>query len=240
MTTALALLECFVASEELGISTLARRLGVAKSTAHRLATTLCASGYVERNPHTGQYRLGLHVYELGTLVANRMKLCNVAGPIVAELRERTGSTVNLAVPDAHETVYVRRLQSLRALQLFMPIGLRLPAHATSCGRAIAAFNPMLAQACRDAGFPSLTSQTINSLATFDRDLQIIEEQGYASSIDAVVRGLSSVAAPIFDRKGYVCAAISVADLTSQIEPNVEKLARLVIQASRVITTRIPV
>lgn len=240
VTTALTLLECFEASEELGISSIARRLGIAKSTAHRLTTTLCARGFVERNPLTGQYRLGLRVYELGTLMARRIKLRQAAITVLEELRERTRSTVQLAVPDGAETVYLERLQSMGGLQLFLPIGMRLPAHATSCGRALAAFDPKLAQARRVAGFTPLTSQTINSVAAFDNELRVIRQQGYATSLNTIVVGLSSVAAPIFDRQGRAFAALSVGGVTRQIEPNTERIARLVIHASRVISTRVMV
>src|SRR3954466_11615410 len=65
--TALAVLHCFSSDEELGISEIARRVGVAKSTAHRLLTTLCAKGMAEQNPETGRYRLGMRLVALGPL-----------------------------------------------------------------------------------------------------------------------------------------------------------------------------
>lgn len=236
--TALELLESFTGSEELGISEMARRLGVAKSTAHRLITTLCSRGFVERNPRTGRYRLGLQMYELGMLAVDRMSLRRAAMPMLEELRERTRGTVQLAVPDGPDAVYLIRSPGARGLQQFMPVGMRLPAHTTSCGLVMAAFDPVLAQARREAGFPTLTKRTLNCSAAFDKELRTVAQRGYALSIDTVVIGMSSVGAAIFDRNGMVRAALSMADVTPQIKPNVDKIARLVTQAAQVISRRV--
>src|SRR5919108_4956401 len=149
LLTALDLLDCFALDEELGVSEIARRLGVAKSTAHRILTTLCARGLTERNPETGRYRLGLHLYELGQIAINRVKLRQAAFPLLEELRQRTGDTIHLSVPDGAEMVYLERLQTLRGMQLVTPFGRRLPSHATSGGKVLAAFAPDLAQARRE-------------------------------------------------------------------------------------------
>ena len=67
VTTALDVLDCFLTTPEVGVSEIARRLGIAKSSAHRLLTTLAARQVVEKNPDTGQYRLGVHLFALGHL-----------------------------------------------------------------------------------------------------------------------------------------------------------------------------
>ena len=74
VASALDLLDCFVEEEELGVSEVARRLGVAKSTAHRLLTTLASRKLIEQNPRNGKYRLGLHLFELGQLALTRVEL----------------------------------------------------------------------------------------------------------------------------------------------------------------------
>src|SRR5262249_51820845 len=100
VATAIELLNVFSEDEvEFGISTLAKRLGVAKSTAHRLATTLTSEGLLEQDRASGKYRLGLALFRLGTLVRRRMNVSEVARPHLFSLRQTTNETVHLAILD---------------------------------------------------------------------------------------------------------------------------------------------
>src|ERR1051325_2375260 len=113
---------------EIGISDLARRLGVAKSTVHRLAVTLVADGMLEQNPDTGKYRLGLSLFRLGSLVRQRMNVSNEGRTLLRELREKVNETVHLAVLDGAEIMYVFNLESTQAIRMRSDIGVRKPAH----------------------------------------------------------------------------------------------------------------
>ncbi len=223
---ALDLLDCFITDEELGVADIARRLGVAKSTAHRLLTTLCARGFAEQNPLTGHYRLGFHLYELGQLAVSRTDLHQAALPMLEELRERTGCTVHLAVADGAEIVYLERLQTLRDVRAFNGVGRRLPVHCTGSGKVIAAFDPLVARARAAAGFTGLTNSSIRDAARFDRELAEVRRIGYAVNTDEAKHGLSSVAAPIRDHTGRARAAISLVGPTKEIVGTVERHARL--------------
>jgi len=118
-----------------------------------------------------------------------------------------------------------------------PVGRRLPSHATSGGRLLAAFDPKFAQARREVGFPRLTPCTVGNRQEFDRVLEAVRRQGYEKSFDEVTTGLSSVAAPVFDSGGTVRAALSIVDTSERVRPNSERLARLTLQASQVLTRR---
>ena len=98
---------------EIGISDLAKRLGVAKSTVHRLAVTLVAEGMLEQNPDTGKYRLGIALFRLGSLVRQRMSVSSEARPLLRELREKVNETVHLAVLDGSEIMYVYNSKARR-------------------------------------------------------------------------------------------------------------------------------
>ena len=93
--TAVDVLECLMRDEEVGVSDVARRLGVAKSTAHRLLTTWCARDMAERNPDTGRYRLGMRLFEFGQMASDRFPLRRAALPLLEELRQASGHTVHL-------------------------------------------------------------------------------------------------------------------------------------------------
>ncbi len=229
---ALDVLDCFAADDELGVSDIARRLGVAKSTAHRLLTTLCARGLAEKNPETGLYRLGLHLFELGQLAQNRNHLRRTAMPLLEELRHISGWTIHLAIPDGADVVYLERLETLRGMHLMTQVGRRWPSHATSSGKAIAAFSADVAQARRQAGFPPLTQRTIRSEADYDRVLAETRRVGVAVQIGEARMGLASVAAPVLDSFGTAQAAISVVAPAREFTADTGRPARLVTVAAR--------
>ncbi|MET8249324.1 IclR family transcriptional regulator [Streptomyces sp. NPDC005202] len=231
VSTALELLDCFGAAHELGVSEIARRLGVAKSTAHRLLTTLCTHGLVEKNTQSGQYRLGLHLLELGLQVASRFRIRQAALPLLEELRQRTGCTVHLSVPEGADVLFVERLQSLNGMQLLADVARRLPAHCTSSGKVMAAFDPSFAQFRRAAGFPVITSSTIRTPAAWDRVLDETRRRGVAISRDEMTVGLTSVAAPVRDYAGRARAAISIVAPTRSVGDGVERSARLVTEVA---------
>lgn len=204
---------------------------MAKSTAHRLLTTLCARGLAEKNPDTGMYRLGLRLFELGELALSRHRLRQRALPLMEELRQMTGCTVHLAVPDGADVLYLERLHALKAIPLFGQVGRRFPVHTTSSGRAIAAFNPTVADARRRAGFAAWPTSRVRSRAEFERVLEETRRTGVALHQDEVVVGLSAVAAPIRATDGLACAAISLVGLTKEFVGQGDRHARLVLLAA---------
>lgn len=153
VAAALDLLECFATNEQLGVSDIARRLGIAKSTAHRLLSTLRSRGFIEQDPESGRYHLGLHLFELGHLAQIRNPLRIAGRPICLDLNRRTGLTVNLSLVDGADVVFIERMDSSESGRNLNEWGRRLPAHVASSGKAIAAWNPELASARLAAGFP---------------------------------------------------------------------------------------
>lgn len=229
---ALDVLECFADDDEIGVSDIARRLGVAKSTVHRLLTTLCARGLAEKNPETGMYRLGLHLFELGQLAQDRMRLRKTALPLLEELRQISGCTIHLAVPEGADAVYVERLETLHGMRLMTSVGRRWPSHATSSGKVMAAYNPDYAAARKASGFPAQTMKTISTESQFDRTLAEIRRLGVAVSNGEAQVGLASVAAPVLDGFGRARAAISLVGPAHELGEVVGRRARLLTVASR--------
>ena len=123
---------------ELGVSELSRRLGLATSTVHRLLATLADERLLERGSVPGGYRLGLAIFDLGASVAAGGDLHEAALPVMATLRASTGETVQLAVLDGLESVYMDRLESPHTVRIFSRVGTRLPATTTSTGKVLLA------------------------------------------------------------------------------------------------------
>ncbi len=212
VATAIRLLKAFSEDEvEIGISAMARRLGVAKSTVHRLAVTLVSEGLLEQDRENGKYQLGIALFRLGALVRRRMNVSNEARPYLFDLREKTGETVHLALLDGHEIMYVYNLESPHAIRMRSDIGVRKPAHCTAEGQAILAFQPPeVVDAIVAAGLAPRTANTITSPEKFLKALALVRQRGWAIEDEESETGMVGIAAPIRNDAGDVVAAVGIA------------------------------
>lgn len=212
VASAIRVLKAFSETEvEIGISTLAKRLGLAKSTVHRLASTLTAEGLLEQNPENGRYRLGLGLFALGALVRRRMDISTQALPYLHELREITGETVHLATLEQSNIIYLFNLESHQAIRMRSYVGARKPAFCTSEGRALLAFQSadVLARVLKDGLVPR-TPNTPTDPALLRGTLEQVRREGYAQDDEESEVGMRGLAAPVRDHTGQVIAAIGVA------------------------------
>ncbi len=235
--TALDVLECFAVDGTLGVSDVARRLGIAKSTAHRLLQTLSSRGFVEQDRTTGQYRLGIHLYELGYLAQARNTFRHAALPHLQRIAAATGYTLNFSVPDGGDVVFVERIETGEGGQVLGRIGRRFPAHVTSSGKVIAAFNPAVDQARRAAGFTPFARRTIRNETDWSRALADVRRQGFAVSHGESFEGMTSIALPVMQRRVAV-ASISAFGPTEQLSADGDKLIELLAAAARDIATHL--
>lgn len=212
VATAIALLKAFSEDEvEIGVSSLAKRLGVAKSTVHRLAVTLVSEGMLEQNPENEKYRLGIALFGLGALVRRRMDVSTEAKPHLFALRESTGETVHLAVLDRTEIMYVYNLESMQAIRMRSDIGIRKPATCTAEGLAMLAFQPQpVIDEIVARGLKPRTAKTNTDPSRFRAALAHVRERGYAIEDEESEAGMRSLAAPIRNGAGEVVAAVGVA------------------------------
>ncbi|SHK28317.1 transcriptional regulator, IclR family [Pseudonocardia thermophila] len=210
---------------ELGVSELSRRLGLSTSTVHRMLATLTAERLLERG-RSGRYRLGLALYDIGASVGGNLDLHEAALPVMAVLRADTGETVQLAVLDGLESVYIDRLESPHTVRIFARVGTRLPAPTTSTGKVmLAALPPEELDARLAAWTPQrITPYTIVDEAVLRARLREVAERGWAENREESRVGVVSVGAPVRDGSGAVIAALSVAAPTGRATPSA--LARL--------------
>jgi IclR family transcriptional regulator, KDG regulon repressor len=241
VATALRLLKAFSEQDdEIGISTLAKRLGIAKSTAHRLAVTLVSEGMLEQDAQSGKYRLGIALFGLGALVRRRMNVSTEARPYLFALREKTKETVHLAILDGAEIMYVYNLESPQAIRMRSDLGLRKPAHATAEGQAILAFQPAAAveQIVRQGLVPR-TPQTITDPTKLMRTLETVRQRGCAIEDEESEIGMRCIAAPIRNDAGEVIAAVAVAGPASRLSKKaIADFVPHVIESAKLISTRL--
>ncbi|HEY1543159.1 MAG TPA: IclR family transcriptional regulator [Xanthobacteraceae bacterium] len=218
VATAIELLKAFSEDEvEIGISALAKRLGVAKSTAHRLAATLVSENLLEQDRATGKYRLGIALFRLGTLVRRRMNVSEVARPFLFSLRQKTNETVHLAILDGTEIMYVYFLESTQAIRMRSDLGLRKPAHCTAEGQAILAFRPPdVVQAVISRGLHPRTAQTITDPDKLTKALDAVRQKGCAVEDEESEIGVRCIAAPVRNDAAEVVAAVGVAGPVSRL------------------------
>lgn len=238
---ALRLLKTFTPEEpELGITALAKRLGVAKSTAHRLASTLVAEGFLEQNPVDGRYRLGLLLFSLGAQVRRRMDVSEQAVPHLHALSTQSGETVHLAVLHDAEILYLRNIDSPHAIRTRSYLGVRMPAYCTSEGRALLAYSPPLVVAhIMRARLQPRTEHTVTDKAKLTKILAQVRESGYAIDDEESEDGMRGVAAPIFDASGAVVAAVGLAGPAQRVsKTGLRKFSALVVQAGHAISARL--
>jgi IclR family pca regulon transcriptional regulator len=218
----LAILGCFTPERSvLGIADIADELGISRSTTHRYVITLFALGYLEQGA-SRRYRLGLRVTDLGMSALNATGLREHAHPYLEELRRDTSYTVNLAVLDGTEIVYVDRARSFRRGQDKIDLGLaqgsRLPAYCTAMGKVLLANLPEREQSELLASM-KLTKRgpnTITSKNALRVELEQVREEGFAVNDQELAEGLHSIAVPVRTDSREVAAAINLAAHTSMI------------------------
>jgi IclR family transcriptional regulator, pca regulon regulatory protein len=236
----LAILSAFRSGRPLlGVSELGRDIGLSRSTTHRYVATLAALGYLQQDPATKKYRLGPRVLDLGFSAINSMELREVAAPHLRELSDVTGYTVNMAILDGLDIVYVERSRSARAgqreIDLNLHVGSRLPAYCTSLGKVMLAFLEENDQKAALAGidFTRRGPNTVTSRAAFLLELKRVREDGFAINNEELAYGLRSIAAPILSRDAVAVAAINLAvhssmvsmeDLVARLSPTLRAAA----------------
>ena len=212
VANAIRLLKAFNDDEyELGVSSLAKRLGLAKSTVHRLASTLIKDDMLEQDKETGKYRLGLALFELGARVRRKMNVFNEAQFALKDLVEKTGETAHLTVLDHASVLFLYKFESRQAIRMKSVLGARVPAHCSADGKVLLAYqtNEMI-ESIAVGGLAALTPKTIIDVGQLMADLVQVRARGYALDDEETEIGLRAIAAPIRDHTGEVVAAISVA------------------------------
>ncbi|RAJ34665.1 IclR family transcriptional regulator [Kitasatospora sp. SolWspMP-SS2h] len=201
---ALGLLHCFHDNgPDLSASELARRMGLSVSTAHRLARTLVATGFLDQDERTARYRLGPAVAELGQLSFHQRGL-HLAGPELAELARRTGATADLAIRSGPHAVILVGGSVLPSTGL----GLRRPLHSTALGKVLLAW-PSPAETPLRGPLPAYTPRTLTDPAALDAELARTRERGHALNDGESATGVRTLAVPVLDRAGTARFALAV-------------------------------
>ena len=211
VTKATAILNEFSVTEpQLGVSELARRLGLNKSTVHNLLAALRQDGLVEQDPASRRYRLGRRIAGLGYTVIYSDPLLSIALPYLHYVAQQVDEAAYLAERRGHEAAPVLQARS-PSVQEQLGWYRTIPLHSTSAGKVLLAHTEERElQAVLDEGLARYTEYTITDPAELRRELQRVREQGFATCFEEAKPGLNGIAVPVRNLDGQVVAALAVA------------------------------
>lgn len=231
---ALDILLCFAGSEtELGLSDIAKRIGLHKSTVHRLLASLESKGFIRRHPQTEKYRLGWSVLELVSNVYQSDDLSSIVSPEMTRLRDLLGETISLYVLSGIERIRIQAIESKQPVRRVANVGRRLPLYVGASGKVLLAYSSeeLLEELMTDSSWPPELSRD-----EFRHALQQVREAGYAVSIEEREPGAAAVAAPIRGRNGEAVAALSISGPVDRFTPEaVERFAQEVRKSAEMLT-----
>jgi IclR family KDG regulon transcriptional repressor len=226
---------------ELGITEIAEALGLHKSTAAGLVYTLEHNGYLDQRPETRKYSLGFKLVERASTLLDQIDVRQVALPYLQELRAWCGESVNLAVRDGEQIVYVERLTTTQSLGMRAKVGYRAPMHCTALGKAIlSGISPReVEEFVAQSGLPSVTPHSITDGAQFLQEVDQARAQGFALDNEENEIGVRCVAAPIFDHSDRPVAAVSISCPVHRFPPSdAPRYGQKVIEAATAISARL--
>ncbi len=220
-------------STQLGVSQLARRVGIGKSTAHRIIWTLVDEGLLEKVDETGLFRLTTTMRSLGASAETAQRLHEAATMPLDRLRSQTTGTLHIAILDGHDVLYLERREGPGTIPVFRAIGARNAAHVTSSGKVLLAFLPpdQLRGLVESMRLAMRTPRTITSRAEFLEELARVRRQGFAENRGESEPGMCSLAAPVRDPLGRVVASVSVAQYVDDVDAGLRHLARPVVETA---------
>jgi DNA-binding IclR family transcriptional regulator len=220
--------------DELGVSRIARDVGLSKAVVHRILQTLVARGMVTLDQQTRLYRLGPTAAALGARALREFDLRAVAASTLRRLQEETGETVTLTTPVPGGRAYVDQIVSTHEVKMTVEIGRRFPLHAGSSGKCMLAFLPEARREEILAGaLTALTDSTRTDPDALRTELEDIRVLGYASSQGERQADAGSVASPVFGLDGDVLGAVSVCGPRSRVTARfVHACAPRVVEAAR--------
>jgi len=231
---ALDILDCFnFQNRALSLSDVVYRTGLNKTTAKRLISNLTTRGYLQQDPETRKYQLGMRLFELGGVVSSSFSLRRAAANPMTNLQNKTGATVLLGVRMEDQLVYLDKREGDGVIRISSDVGWRRPLHYGMLGMVLIAGleSKDIERILKQYPLEAHTPFSITDVDAFSLRLEEIRTQGYVIEKEEAVEGLIGIAAPIKDSSRQVVAALGIALPLSQRNLD-DDLARLVVLVKR--------
>jgi DNA-binding IclR family transcriptional regulator len=238
---AIALLKTFSDSRpEWGLTELAQRAGLNKTTVYRLLTALASEGLVVQSPERDVYRLGPEAIAIGARALRANDLRTVSRDSLQALAHRSEETATIEVLVGPEVLIVDEVHSRKGLHASPSVGTRWPAHATSTGKVmLAALSDAERRAIIRGPLAQPAKRTIRTVAGLREELARVRSQGYATAIGELEDGYSAVSVPVYDHESRVVAAISLGGPTARLpQERLKSLLGMLLDATAVLSRRL--
>lgn len=226
---ALDILMCFTSETDLGLTEISIKIGLHKSTVHRLLTTLEEKGFVIRNSATEKYRLGFRIWELSANLSQVDDPAILLLPEMERLRDQLGETVSLYLRDGKERIRIQAVQSNQPVRRVAPVGMRLPLTVGASSKVLIAFAK---ESIQQELLDTMEWSSPIEKEHYMMQLDDIRAQGYATSLEEREPGAAAVSAPIYDRSHQLTAALSVSGPVSRLSmKKLREFAPLIIETA---------
>ena len=225
---ALAIINLLAGQEEpMALTRISSFLGLSAGTTHHLLTSLKQEHFVEQDPVTRRYGIGLRLFEIALSNNYYQKLARKAGPVLEKLSAETGESANLAVLLDGQIVYIAQRHSTQMMKTFVQLGERSPVHCTGVGKILISGLSVeeIEQITAKHGMKKYTPRTIDTLEGLLEEIEKVKKQHYAVDRGEREEGVVCVAAPVYNSAKKKVAAISVSGPTSRIRD--KELAQII-------------
>ncbi len=220
VVSAIRVLETVAERQPIGLSELAREVGLPKSTVQRCLLTLQDVGWCRSSSQQPtRWSLTYRAFSVGNSAGGTGSLRELALPLLSELQIRTGETIHLAAPDERELVLLERVDTAHRLRAFLPLGERIVMHASATGQAFLAASPDDdVTSYLDGGLTARTPYTVTDPDELLRTLAAVRERGYSINVEGLSVGITALGAAV-TVGGRPVGAISVSGPTSRMTPD---------------------
>jgi DNA-binding IclR family transcriptional regulator len=221
----------------LGVSQLARQLGLSKSVVHRMLQALCDRDLLAKDPATTTYRLGPVAMALGRAAELESQLRSSCLPVLTRLRDETGETATLSAVTGSFRVYVAQVESMHAIRMSIQVGLRVPLTLGCSSQAILAhMSPARQEAILATPLQRYTGRTVVDPIELRDRLERVREQGWSRTNSERLHETGAIGAPIFHADGVIAGALSVCGPISRFDEREQNAAiPAVLKAARAAT-----
>ena len=242
LTRGLSILECLgLAEGGLTLTDIGQRVQLPPSTVHRLLATLERMGYVYQAGEQGRWYVGVQAFTVGSSFLASRDFVAQSHPFMRRLMDQSGETVNLAILDGTEAVFVDQVQCREMMRTIVKLGSRAPLHASGVGKAMFASlaDDQIDAILKVRGLPRITGNTITTPETMWSSIRVIRQRGWSFDDEEHAIGTRCVGAPIYDEHAETLGAISLAGPSSRLpDERIKQLGPLVAHTAEELSRRL--
>jgi IclR family KDG regulon transcriptional repressor len=221
----------------LGITEISKLLGLPKPTVHGLVRTLVKQGFLQQDPQTKKYRLGLKIYELGIVLAGSLEINQKGAGPAYQLATQTGLVSRIAIWDLDSALLTVNIEPRSHLFFVHQIGPRIPAYCSAIGKALLAFldAPDFQGYLDRVKLKPLTAKTITRKKDFLKEIEDTRRRGYSVDREENLLGLACIGTPIFGFGGRLEGSISLSGDAKDIDKGMKTLLPKVLDTAKEIS-----